>query len=447
MEIEGCLPHVSGGKKDRMFILRFSLCRELFLFPGRVSHRLGTQRVHVTTGGGRSLSEQDPGAHIHLGNLLRENGEWLAAKEHYVRALAVDSTLWQAHQALSYVFAEIGNDEAASYHRDAGFRNHAMNPLPLRGDTPAATILLLNSALGGNTPTSDLLDVRIFRVIVLIVEYFTAGDLLPAHDLIINAISDADLCADALIAAQALIQRSSQPLINDPRRVCATGRVATAQRFATFPAVVTARTTLLSRADLTSSESGEALHRAGWTFPLLLRSSGHHTGRHFVRVDAESSLCERVGELPGDPLMLIESLPTASSDGLYRKYRVMFVGGTMYPLHLAIARDWKVHYFSSEMGHVEAFRLEEARFLSDMAQGLGTRALSALAGIQRTLGLDYAGVDFGLTETGDLLLFEANATMIVPPVGADPRFAYRQPAVDAIVSAYAAMISTAIAGT
>lgn len=393
------------------------------------------------------LYPSDPGAHIHLANLLRENGEWLAAKEHYGQALAADPTLWQAHQGLSYVLAEIGDDEAAYRHREAGFRNHAVNPLPLRSDTSAGTVLLLNSALGGNTPTASLLDDQTFQIIVLIVDYFTPGDPLPAHDLIVNAISDADLCMDALRSAQALTQRSSRPVINDPNRVCATGRVPTSQRFAAIPGVVTARTTLLSRADLTAPGSGGALNRDGWTFPLLLRSLGHHTGRHFARVDDESSLRERVAELPGDPLMLIESLPTASRDGFYRKYRVMFVGDEMYPLHLAISREWKVHYFSSEMGHVEAFRREEARFLDDMAQVLGTRALAALACIQQTLGLDYAGVDFGLTDSGDLLLFEANATMIVPPVGTDPRFAYRQRAVDAIISAYTAMLCAALAET
>jgi len=36
------------------------------------------------------------------------------------------------------------------------------------------------------------------------------------------------------------------------------------------------------------------------------------------------------------------------------------------------------------------------------------------------LGLDYFGVDFGLDQNGNILLFEANATMkIVPPAGAD----------------------------
>ncbi len=41
-------------------------------------------------------------------------------------------------------------------------------------------------------------------------------------------------------------------------------------------------------------------------------------------------------------------------------------------------------------------RAEEARFLEDMPGVLGPRAMAALAEIQNVLGLDYAGIDFGL---------------------------------------------------
>ena len=39
--------------------------------------------------------------------------------------------------------------------------------------------------------------------------------------------------------------------------------------------------------------------------------------------------------------------------------------------------------------------------------------MTALENIRDALKLDYAGIDFGVNATGDLLLFEANATMVV----------------------------------
>lgn len=67
--------------------------------------------------------------------------------------------------------------------------------------------------------------------------------------------------------------------------------------------------------------------------------------------------------------------------------------------------------------------------------------MEALARIQATLGLDYAGIDFGLNAAGDLLLFEANATMVVNPPEPDERWAYRRPAVERIFDAVRKMLT------
>jgi hypothetical protein len=66
---------------------------------------------------------------------------------------------------------------------------------------------------------------------------------------------------------------------------------------------------------------------------------------------------------------------------------------------------------------------------------LGPRALAGLEAIAQALGLDYAGVDFGLSPQGDVLLFEANATMVVNPPDPDPRWDYRRGPVDRILAA------------
>ena len=60
--------------------------------------------------------------------------------------------------------------------------------------------------------------------------------------------------------------------------------------------------------------------------------------------------------------------------------------------------------------------------------------------IQSALGLDYAGIDFGLSPAGDLLLFETNATMVVNAPEPDERWAYRRPAVERIFAAVRRML-------
>jgi hypothetical protein len=110
----------------------------------------------------------------------------------------------------------------------------------------------------------------------------------------------------------------------------------------------------------------------------------------------------------------------------------MMVGGVLYPLHLAISQDWKIHYFSADMADRADHRAEENRFLANMPGELGSKAMAALERIQEVLGLDYGGIDFGLNQSGDILLFEANATMVVEQPCDDERWDYRRAAVQRI---------------
>ena len=66
---------------------------------------------------------------------------------------------------------------------------------------------------------------------------------------------------------------------------------------------------------------------------------------------------------------------------------------------------------------------------------LGPRVMDALQEIQKTLGLDYGGIDFGLNQNGDVLLFEANATMAILPPGRERQWDYRRPAVEKVCGA------------
>jgi len=302
------------------------------------------------------------------------------------------------------------------------------------------TLLQLVSSGGGNIPTASFLDDRVFLTSVIVTDYLDPQAPLPPHQLIFNAIGDADLCEPALQAAIALIARTGAPVINDPREVMKTGRIGNALRLRDLPGVVTPETIAIARDILAGPDGAAVIARHGFSFPLLLRSPGYHTGRNFVLVEAADGLSAAAAGLPGDELLAIEYLDARGKDGSARKYRVMMIAGQLYPLHLAISRNWKVHYFTSDMADKPDHRLEEADFLRDMRATLGDKAFAALERIRDALGLDYAGVDFGVGPDGDLLLFEANATMVIAVPSADERWAYRRAAIDRILSAVVAMI-------
>jgi hypothetical protein len=137
---------------------------------------------------------------------------------------------------------------------------------------------------------------------------------------------------------------------------------------------------------------------------------------------------------------LIEQLDARDGEGMFRKIRVMIVDRKLYPLHLAISRDWKVHYFRADMAYSADNRLHDRAFLDDMAGFIGPRGMAALERINAALALDYGGIDFAVNAAGDILFFEGNATMVMAPLGSDEKWAYRRPAFDNVFAAIRAML-------
>jgi len=382
----------------------------------------------------------DAMSRVNLGNVLFESGELPSAREHYETALRLDPGHAEAHQGLAYVLADLGDEEGAEWHRRKGFENRPVLTLPYRGEGAPVSLLLLVSAVGGNIPARNLLDDRVFQTHAVVPEFYDLKAPLPPHQVVFNAIGDADRAAASLAAAQSLVALTTAPVINRPSAVLATGR-AGHQRLRRLPGVVMPSTVTLPRELLASPGAAATVARHGFHFPLLVRTPGFHTGRHFVRVESPEALAGAVAELPGKELTVIEFLNARGADGKVRKYRVMMIAGRLYPLHVAISSHWKIHYFTAEMADRADHRAEDAEFLENMAGVLGPRAMEALARIQATLGLDYAGIDFGLSANGDVLLFEANATMVVNPPEPDERWAYRRPAVERIFAAVRRMLT------
>ena len=72
---------------------------------------------------------------------------------------------------------------------------------------------------------------------------------------------------------------------------------------------------------------------------------------------------------------------------------------------------------------------------------LGANAMAALDAIAARLALDYAGVDFGHRgRTARLLLFEANAGMVIPPPGPEPIWDYRRAPIERALAAVKALL-------
>jgi hypothetical protein len=282
----------------------------------------------------------------------------------------------QAHGGMYYALTRLGEPELAKVHQEKAFGQNSLFPSPFQGDAEPIPVLLLVSSTGGNTPIERLVDDRIFHTYVVVADFYDTKTPLPPHRLVINGIGDCDAAAPALLAAEALLAFTSGPVLNHPRAVGATGRCENASRWQSVPGVITPVTVTFPYDLLAGPNGASAMAARDFTFPLLLRTPGFHGGQHFVRVESAAVLAERLAELRGfggatAELIAIEYLDARGANGWVRKYRVMMVGGKLYPLHLAISKQWKIHYFSADMRDRAEHRAEEAKFLSDMRGVLG----------------------------------------------------------------------------
>jgi tetratricopeptide (TPR) repeat protein len=373
---------------------------------------------------------EDAVGHTNIASLYLTEGDLAQARAHFEQALAIDPNP-KAYEGLSLVLERLGDIAGARAHRPTVVREpSAIQPFLHNGDP--VKVLLVESVIGGNLYAHDLLRTPAFDVRQVFLEYLEPNVPLPEHDVVWNAIGDAERCAALLDLAPEVFARTGHSVLNRPEIIRATSRAENAKRLSSIADVVTSRVLEVPRDRLADV--------AELRFPLLLRSPGFHTGEYFVRIESKDQLAAAVATLPGRDLLLIEFLDVRNADGKVRKYRVVIVDGKLYPLHAAVAEQWKVHYFTADMVENAAHRAEDAAFIENIEGTIGTRALRALEKIRDALRLDYGGIDFAVDAGGRVVVFEANATMIVPEPEEDERWRYRLAPVQHIYDAVREMI-------
>ena len=201
--------------------------------------------------------------------------------------------------------------------------------------------------------------------------------------------------------------------------------------------MVLPRTVRVSAAEIAAKGLPALAQAHGFAGPLLARPAGLHGGQGmtFAPNPAELAAPGR----PGDHY-LIAFEDYRSADGLFRKYRMLFVDRIPYVYHQAISDHWLVHHDTSGMGAKPERRLEEARFLDVPQNVIGERGMAAIEGIGQALDLDYCGVDFAVLSDGRILVFEANATMLAHLEDPAGPYAYKNRHVQTIADAFQRML-------
>jgi hypothetical protein len=290
----------------------------------------------------------------------------------------------------------------------------------------------------GNNDLNELIGEPGVPLVQLTSEFLkrTSLPVVTSYPCLINQISDADRNRRTLEHLDRMLSGYRGRIVNRPSEVLKTSRDRMAKTLAGTPGLRVPKVARLRGPDQVESK----IEEAGLAFPIIVRRTGTHGGKIVGLFDSMDDL--RREAPPDEDLFATEYADYRSADGLYRKYRVCMLGGSIILRHMIASDGWNVHGRDRRrvmLGRPD-LRDEERGLLQKRAQAFSKSVVEALSEIRKRVSLDYFGVDFGIDADGALVLFEANATMEYHSPIADPEFAYGRKVLPALRRAALAMI-------
>ena len=320
---------------------------------------------------------------------------------------------------------------------------HRLFRSPCSAEKPKLRVLALAAAIdmGGNTPIEFLLEDSGIELLTL---YVVAGAELPLplpdHDIAIVVASDSEECRDALRIIDRAAARWPRPILNLPRLVGNLDRDKLHGLLNGIEGLDIPATASLSRAQLSDVARWKLWFADELQFPIIVRPRGSHAGVGLAKLDDRAAIVRYLAERPELEFFVSRFVYYANDDGLFRKYRIVFVDGRPYACHMAIADRWDIWYLNAGMALSESKRLEEEDFMRNFDSGFAVRHRAALAAMADRVGLDYFTVDCAENKRGELLIFEADNTAVVHNMDSPELFPYKPPQMRAIFEAFADML-------
>jgi glutathione synthase/RimK-type ligase-like ATP-grasp enzyme len=325
--------------------------------------------------------------------------------------------------------------------------SHQLFRSPCPAEKPRLRVLALAAAtdMGSNTPIEFLLEESEVELMTLyVIPEAELPEPLPDHDVAIVIASDSEQCRDALRKIEQASSRWPRPLLNPPHAVCNLDRDKLHHLLDGIDGLEIPATTSVAReqlAELSRSSLALADIAADLAFPVIVRPRGSHAGAGLARLDDCAAISGYLDQRQEQEFFISRFVDYASDDGLFRKYRVVFVDGRPFACHMAIAERWDVWYLNAGMSASASKRREEEAFMRTFDSGFARRHEIALTAMADWIGLDYFTVDCAETRIGSLLVFEADNTAIVHNMDSPNLFPYKAPQMRKVFHAFAAMLN------
>lgn len=296
-----------------------------------------------------------------------------------------------------------------------------------------------------NTPLDFLLKDSSATLIQIYVDDHTPLPPIPDHDVAIVAIGEADDSHPVLARLENDLKGWPRPVLNrKDRAIIDLSRSTVSDLFAASSHVIAPKTLRLARQGLHEIAAGRADLDPALSWPLLIRPVGSHAGNNLEKITGPQTLTAYLHGFDSPHAYVAPFLDYASPDGRYRKYRIALIGKRPYLSHLAISDHWMVHYLNAGMSESQAKRDEEAQAMTHFDEAFALRHKAALHELCTLIDLDYFAIDCAETADGKLLLFEADAAMIIHAMDEPNLFPYKRPQMKKLFGAFQALLDRAV---
>jgi hypothetical protein len=334
------------------------------------------------------------------------------------------------------VIAQIRGDKPTglAIQRDS-LKLHQIFTTALKPAPSSLRVLALAAAsdMGANTPIDFLLAGQDIALATLYLgQDIPAPAQIPAHDVAIVVAPASEDGVYALTMIEQMATRWPVPVLNAPAKIRELERDRLYRNLAGVPGLCIPPTHRMTRDEL---ESGAALD-----YPLIIRPFGSHAGRGLEKLESADALEAYLAARNEDGFFVSPFVDYSGKDGMFRKYRIAMIDGRPFPVHMAVADQWKVWYLNADMALNEGHRAEEGKFLLLFDETFGCCHARTLSEMAERVGLDYFLIDCAETRDGQLLIFEADHCAIVHDMDPVNVYPYKPAAMKKLFDAFGAML-------
>jgi tetratricopeptide (TPR) repeat protein len=246
----------------------------------------------------------------------------------------------------------------------------------------------------------------------------SARKQIPQPDFVINNFTNGDLILSGgnQLGLTELVDSFGVPVVNHPTKAVQTTREASAKLLDDISGVLVPKTRRFSSLGKSLEELVHEIENQ-YDYPLITRSLAGQMGKGMTKVDSRTALVEVLSSGCPEQFYVTKFVDSRKGNKFYRKIRAAIVKDEIIIVRVDYSTNWNARghrktlkglaFYSENMYLLD----EEKRICLNPEAGLGRSTIQALRAIRDRIPLDVFGIDFDVDVAGQLVFYEANATM------------------------------------